>query len=112
MFPGFPPPDHAIHDLLTGSKKVDEEKSLMIHFLTVLFEITKRVLETKLIGANNRSERTTRFRDFMTSGQNFKRVGPQRQSFYEDIVREVEEVSYAYRLTFVFSHFTEDQEWG
>ncbi len=107
MFPGFPPPDHAIRDLLTGSKHEDSEKTLMIHFLTVLFKKTKSVLES--IGANSRSERTTKFREYMTTGQNFERVGHQRQSFYEDIVCEVEEVCYVYHLTFVFLHFTENQ---
>ena len=113
MVPGFPPPDHAIRDLLTESKKEDDEMTLMIHFLTILFEKTKRVLETDLIGANSRSERTTKFREYMTTGQNFERVGHQRQAFYEDIVHKVHEVSYLYRLTyFIFSHLIEDQEWG
>ncbi len=113
MFSGFPPPDHDIRDLLTGSKEDGKEMHLMIHFLTILFEKTKSVLETDLVGANSRSERITTFRDYMTTGQNFERVGHRRQAFYKDIVRKVDEVSYLYRLTsFIFSHFTEDQEWG
>ncbi len=106
MFPGFPPPDHDIRDLLTGSKKEDVEKHLMIHFLTILFEKTRSMLETCLVGANTRSEHITKFCEYMTIGQNFECVGNQRQEFYKDVVQK----SYAYCLTFVFLHFTEDQE--
>ncbi|SRR6266404_1386485 len=101
MFPGFPPPDNAIRQLLTGTMEEKVEKHLMLHFLTVLFEKTKSVLDSDLKGANSRSERITKFREFMAAGQEFGRVGHERQTFYEDVVREVKKVSHVYRLSLI-----------
>lgn len=92
MFPGFPPPDHVIRDLLCQG---DDETvySRMLHFLSVLFEKTMSLIINELKGANNRSERITKFKEFMTDGQTFTRVGEMRKKFYEDIAAVVETVS-------------------
>ncbi len=109
-FPGFPPPDHAIRDLLTRSQGEEEEKNRMLHFLHVLFEKTRNLLEINLNEAKTRSERITMFREYVTAGQNIERVGEDRREFYKTIVDEVEAVSLVYYLSSVFLHFTEDGE--
>ncbi|KAH9082179.1 hypothetical protein EDB83DRAFT_620620 [Lactarius deliciosus] len=81
---GFPPPDDAIRDLLT---QIDENG--MFHFLTVLFEKTTRVITDELKGATSRSERITKFREFMTDGQTMASVGEKRRTFYNEIAAEV-----------------------
>ncbi len=67
----------------------------MVHFLVVLFRKTAEVLkkELKVPAANRRSECTTRFREYMTSGQNARATGDRRRTFYKGIVYDVEEVS-------------------
>jgi len=112
LFPGFPPPDHAIRNLLTSSTKEKEEKTLMQHFLVVLFEKTQSILENELTDANNRSERITKFREYMRAGMDIESVGPGRQKFYDGIAEEVLAVSPVYLLTFVFLYFTEERETG
>ncbi len=82
----------------------------MLHFLIVLFEKTKSVLESDLKEANTRAERIIKFREYMTTGQNFFSVGQNRQRFYEAIVDGVKAVSRVCRLCVVFLQFTEDSE--
>src|SRR6267378_2482826 len=94
-FPGFPPPDHAIRDLLTRSQGEEEEKN-------------RNLLEINLNEAKTRSERITMFRGYVTAGQNIEHVGEDRREFYKTIVDEVEAVSLVYYLSSVFLHFTED----
>ncbi|KAH8998873.1 hypothetical protein EDB86DRAFT_3075930 [Lactarius hatsudake] len=81
---GFPPPDDAIRDLLT---QIDENG--MFRFLTVLFEKTTRVITDELKGATSRSERITKFREFMTDGQTMASVGEKRRTFYNEIAADV-----------------------
>ncbi|KAH9175259.1 hypothetical protein EDB89DRAFT_2092796 [Lactarius sanguifluus] len=81
---GFPPPDDAIRDLLT---QIDENG--MLRFLTVLFEKTTGVITDELKGATSRSERITKFREFMTDGQTMASVGEKRRTFYKEIAAEV-----------------------
>ncbi|KAH8990142.1 hypothetical protein EDB86DRAFT_3104146 [Lactarius hatsudake] len=81
---GFPPPDDAIRDLLT---QIDENG--MLHFLIVLFEKTTRVITDELKGASSRSERITKFREFMAQGQTMTGVGEKRRTFYDEIAAEV-----------------------
>ncbi len=84
----------------------------MRHFLIVLFEKTKSILESDLTDANSRSERITKFREFMTTGQDIESAGQDRQYFYEGIADEVKTVRPICHLSFVFLHFTEDGERG
>jgi len=84
----------------------------MQHFLVVLFEKTQRILENELKEANNRSERITRFREYMKDGMDIESVGPNRQKFYDGIAEEVLAVSPVYLLTFVILCFTEERETG
>ena len=111
MFPGFPPPDDAIRNLLTktGSNDTNTIYSLMLHFLIVLFEETESVITEGLKGARNRSRRITKFREFMTAGQTMSSVGENRRNFYKKIAVIVESVSRIYRLDFMILPFTEDE---
>ncbi|KAH9178638.1 hypothetical protein EDB89DRAFT_1927631 [Lactarius sanguifluus] len=88
---GFPPPDDAIRDLLT---QIDENG--MLHFLIVLFEKTTRVITDELKGASSRSERITKFREFMTDDQTMTSVGGKRRTFYNEIAEAVVVVSRVY----------------
>jgi hypothetical protein len=82
----------------------------MLHFLCVLFERTIAVVTKEFKGARTRSERITRFRDFMSNGQTRASVGAKRKAFYEEIAAAVGRVSCFYRLIFyIFLHFTEDE---
>jgi len=73
-----------------------------------LFERTASALTKDLKEANGRSERITKFREFMTDGQTMADVGEKRQRFYNEIVDDVE-ASRVYRFDFIFLHFTEDE---
>jgi len=92
MFPGFPPPDRDVRDFLTRQMDEAQTRSRMVHFLIVLFRKTADVLkkELKVPAANRRSECTTRFREYMTSGQNARATGERRCTFYKGIVYDVE----------------------
>jgi hypothetical protein len=107
MFPGFPPPDHAIRDLLTQN---DGETVYfrMLHFFSVLFEKTTSLITNEL-KAKNRSQRITKFMEFMSEGQTGTSVGVKRQNFYENIAAVVESVSRIYVLNFIFLHLTEGE---
>jgi len=61
-----------------------------------LFERSASVLTKDLKEANGRSERITKFREFMTDGQSMAGVGEKRQRFYKEIVDDVEGVSRIY----------------
>ena len=82
-------------------------KLRMFHFLAVLFEKTKRVIDD-LKGAKTRFDCITQFWDFMKEGQDAYNVGEKRKNFYGDIA--VETVSHIHQLNFMFLHFTEDSE--
>ncbi|KAH9081566.1 hypothetical protein EDB83DRAFT_2214337 [Lactarius deliciosus] len=76
---GFPPPDDAIRNLLTQS-----DENGMLLFLVVLFQKTAKVI-TELTNVTSRSERITKFREFMADGQTVASVGAKRRSFYDEI---------------------------
>ena len=107
---GFPPPDNAVRELLTKSDGSGESIAYTrsLHFLVALFERTASALTKDLKEANGRSERITKFREFMTDGQTMADVGEKRQRFYNEIVDDVE-ASRVYRFDFIFLHFTEDE---
>jgi hypothetical protein len=88
MFLGFPPPDNVIRDLLTKCDEIG-----MLHFLIVLFERTTAVITNDLKEARSRSERITKFREFMKEGQSMAGVGEKRQDFYDEIAATVQAVS-------------------
>ncbi len=70
LFLGFLPPDDAIRNLLTKS-----DENGMLHFLIELFQRTTSVITDDLKEARSRSERITKFREFMTNGQTMASVG-------------------------------------
>ena len=74
----------------------------MLVFLSVLFEKTEKLITNELKEAENRSERITKFREFMSNGQTRASAGEQRKKFYRDVADSVEDVSRIYRLSFNF----------
>jgi hypothetical protein len=105
MFLVFPPPDHVIRDLLTHC-----DNDGMLHFLTVLFETTTTVITNDLKEARSRSERITKFREFMKEGQSTTGVGKKRRDFYTRIVVAVNAVSRICQSNFIFLHFAEEDQ--
>jgi hypothetical protein len=107
---GYPPPDVSVRNLLTTSKSAGDAYIGSLYFLLTLFERTTRVITEDLKDAPDRSTRITKFREFMTNGQNKDGVGEQRWKFYPEIVNEVENVSCVYGLSFICLHFTENEK--
>ncbi|KAI0292092.1 hypothetical protein B0F90DRAFT_1823220 [Multifurca ochricompacta] len=89
---GYPPPDSELHQFLAGPQ---QDTALLAynrasHFLLALFEVTQDTIVNKLDPRSNnapdRNYRIRAFRDLMSSGQNLKSVGGDRQSFYNKVV--------------------------
>ncbi|KAI0302885.1 hypothetical protein B0F90DRAFT_1925030 [Multifurca ochricompacta] len=86
------PPDSELHQFLAGPQ---QDTALLAynrasHFLLALFEVTQDTIVNKLDPRSNnapdRNYRIRAFRDLMSSGQNLKSVGGDRQSFYNKVV--------------------------
>jgi hypothetical protein len=94
IFLGFPPPDHAIRNVLTkGGNGNEDICHRMLHFLFELFEKTSRVIVNDLKEATTPSQRIIQFREFMTAGQKVAGVGEKRKNFYHEVAVAVETVS-------------------
>ncbi len=101
IFPGFPPPDENIRDLLTvHGANAGEDKTRMLRFLFVLFSETANVLEIELKVTGNRPACIAQFREYMTYGQQFREVGSKRREFYKRVVSAVEDVSFVSQLNY------------
>ncbi|KAI0298434.1 hypothetical protein B0F90DRAFT_702078 [Multifurca ochricompacta] len=89
---GYPPPDNELRQFLAGPQ---QDTALLAynrasHFLLALFKVTQDTIVNELDPRSNnapdRNYRIRAFRDLMSSGQNLKSVGGDRQSFYNKVV--------------------------
>jgi hypothetical protein len=90
---GFPPADDAVRNFLTPCDTEEMQGqfySRACHFLLSLFKHTKNKIIS--LGGNNRKDRIMRFREYMTKGQTFGRVGNDRRIFYNAVVADAQKV--------------------
>jgi hypothetical protein len=90
IFPGYPPPDHAVRDFLTKNGSKEESYHRASCFIDALFQHTDQTLRDLFHPQYRIDEVAPRFREYMTMGQKVKEHNAFRRNFYDRVVQMAE----------------------
>ena len=90
IFPGYPPPDHAVRDFLTKNGLKDESYHRASCFIDALFRHTDQILRDRFNSQCGIDEVALQFRELMTVGQKMKEHNEFRRKFYDEVVQMAE----------------------